>query len=278
MKKSIIAIAALFIGATAYGQDAYASFGVGYGLGLPGQVIGTSVSIDGNGDATTTNLYGSLGQGVGLNLGAGIMLTDNFGLELGVQYFAGSEITLSETSNGIDGSSDESKGQSNQVRVLPQLVVSSNNDAGLNIYGKSGIVLPVTGTTIGTFTSNPGTSGNAELRYESETVGQLSLGFSGTIGASYAVSDNLSVFGELNGIFLGIKQKQSVVTSSTADGTETIDDTTPTYFTTTDFVDEITPTSNGQDGNPNLNQPDVALASKTNFSATFINIGITFNF
>lgn len=279
MKKLVLSVAMLALGTTAMAQNGYVAFNVGYGLGFPSEQLGTTTVFDANGDYTESNNYGTLGQGINLNLTPGYMVTSNFGLEIGLGYFMGSEVVTSETNTPTSTSSFTS--QSSQVRITPALVISSDNDAGINLYGKAGLVLPVGGSTETIYDrAGDGSVTNPDINNVYESKGAFSLGFSGTFGASYAVSDKLSVFGELNGVFLQIKGESQTQTAGTYNGQSSIDGADKSSLETV-FVDELNASSNNSGTNPggyDVNQADEQLASKTNFNGTFINIGVAFSF
>lgn len=280
MKKLVLSVAMLALGATAMAQGGYVAFNVGYGLGFPNEQLGTTGTVDASGNETEANIFGTLGQGINLNLTPGYMINSNFGMELGIGYFLGSEVTVDEFT--APTYSEMSTGKSSQIRISPSLVVSSGDDAAVNVYGKAGLVLPVGGSTEGTYTrTGDGSALNPDVVSMSETKGAFSLGFSGAIGAKYSLSDNLSLFGELNGVFLRIKQGTSTILSSSTNGVEADFSGTPTSFLETVYVDELNSSSNNAGTNPtgyDPNQADEQLAGKTNFNGTFINIGVAYSF
>lgn len=278
MKKTVIAVASLLLGATAYGQGGYASFSVGYGIGFPSEDLGIeTVTNPSTLEVTEKNIYGTLGNGIGINLTPGYMLSEHFGAEIGLSYFMGSEVTTS--SDELEGFyTDEFSGQTSQFRVNPSLVVRSGGD-GISLYSKVGLLLPVTGTTVGRRerTGN-GTALNPDISIETETIGALSLGYTGAIGVNWALSDKLSLFGEVSGAFLRIKSNETEITKFEQNGTNQLDNLS-TGDKETVYVDELNGNTNQQGGaNYDDTKPSEALAFKRNFNSTFINVGVTFKF
>lgn len=279
MKKTVIATAAVLLGTMAFGQGGYASFSVGYGIGFPSEELGeeTTTNII-TGEESAVNIYGSLGNGIGINLTPGYMISDHFGAEIGLSYFMGSETTIaSEEFSGI--STQETTGQTAQFRINPSLVVRTGND-GLSLYSKVGLLLPVVGTTFGRIErEGDGSPFNPNISIESETKGAISLGFTGAIGVNLALSDNLSVFGEMSGAFLRIKADKREITKYENNGTDVLT-FLPEGDKVIEYVDELNSSSNNSTYNSNYDDSKASeeLAFKRNFNSTFINVGITFKF
>ncbi len=279
MKKSLLAVSLILGACSLKAQDAYVNVGVGYGFGYPNEVLGTETSIDGSGNVTDKNTYGTLGQGLSINVYPGLMLTNHLGLEMGFSYFLGSSITTDEFSMTNANTYSTRKAQSNQFRIIPTLVYSTGKE-DMNWYGKFGLVLPVTGKTTVDI-ENGYTIGGAPFKEEisSETTGSLSLGFRGAFGFEFNLSESLGFFAELNSTNLRIKQDHTSITSYTANGADQLS-TAPTYAKEIDYVDELNPSSNNSDYNPNVNTgaAQEQLAQKTNFNSFGIGIGLKIRF
>lgn len=242
---------------------------VGYGIGTPSEVLGMQSE-----PGRMSNIYGTYGSGLNLGITPGYMLTEHFGLEIGLNYFMGTEILTEKSVN--NGGTYERYSKSNQFRILPNLVVTSGGDV-MSVYAKAGLVLPVTGTT---FTRGED-SGAGELTpfgiastYKAETKGQFSLGYSGAIGGQYNLSESISLFAELSGNYLRIKGKTTSYTEYTVAGQDRLGQL-DTYQKEIEYQDEVNPLLNPADA---PGSPRKELAPKNNYSAIFLNIGIKFNF
>lgn len=269
MKKFFFTVIAVLSGTAAMAQGGSVAVNIGYGLGTPSEVLGTD-SQPGN----ETNIYGTYGSGLNFGITPGYMLTEHFGMEIGLNYFMGTEVMNGKYTNS-DGTY-ESYVKSNQFRILPNLVVSSGGDV-MSVYAKVGLVLPVTGTTF----SRAEDSGAGALSgfgtaatFKAETKGQFSLGYSGAIGGNYNLSDNLSLFAELSGNYLRIKGKSTSYTEYTVAGQDVLG-VMPTYMKEIEYEDEVNPLLDPSD-TPSAARKE--LAPKNNYSAIFLNIGIKFNF
>ena len=273
MKKLILSVAMLSLGSMAMSQGMYASFNVGYGFATPGDAIGTKEVTDASGNQTSTNIYGSLGAGLNLGLTPGYMFNEHVGFELGLNYLLGSETTTLDDTTPL--SSDVRKSKSNQFRVIPTIVVSSGGD-GLQVYGKAGLVLPVAGSTKSTVDiTAPGNVTAMNIT----SKGAFTMGYTGALGVAYGLNEKLSLFGEVSHTNLRITSKTQTIESSTTNGSDNLAGA-PAYFKETKFVDELNSSSNNTsyNSNTNLNAAKEELASKTNFNALFINLGVKFNF
>lgn len=287
--------AVLMAGYTASAQGFYGELNVGYGFGYPSSVLGTtSHTTIVNGlptGSTTENNYGSVGQGLNLTLAPGYMFNEHIGVELGLNYFLGSNVLVSQatsdfTSNAlgmqnVEWNNGNGHAQSNQFRVIPALVLSTGTSNKLSGYVKAGLIVPVGGKTVVTterniYTLNPlnGTSTKDVEESETVTKGNITVGFRGAIGLNFAISDKISVFGEVFSTALQIKAKHSELTKRTLNGVSLIDNE-EVIDLQTDFVNEVT-TGNGTVVDNNA--PSQALATKTNFNQLGLAIGVKFNF
>jgi len=276
MKKGFL-LGVLLLGAGAVSaQGLYAGFQAGYGMASSTDVIGSTTVVSSSGDQTETNIYGTLGGGINLGLNVGYNFSEHFGAELGFNYFLGSQVTTLDVS--VPSGTVTAMSKSTQMRLTPLLVVTTGGDFA--VYGKGGFVLPVGGSTITEYRDNTNPIvGDIEQDFESK--GAISLGFQGAFGVSYTLSDNLSLFGELSAVNLRIKSDTRTVTKSTVDGADVLE-SMDTYDKETVYVDELGPNSNNNSyntsGSVNDNAAKEDLATKTNFSALFFNIGIKYSF
>lgn len=274
MKKGLL-LGVLLLGAGAVSaQNLYAGFQLGYGVGAPTDVVGSTTVVSSTGDQTETNVYGSYGGGLNLGLNVGYNFSEYFGAELGFNYFLGSSITSTDVT--VPTGSATLMAKSTQMRLTPLLVVSTGGDVAL--YGKAGFVLPVGGSTIAEYRddTNP-IIGAVERDFESK--GAMSLGFQGAFGVKVDFG-SLSLFGEISAVSLRIKSASNTMTRNSVGGVDFLE-AMDTYDKETTFVDELNSSSNNSSYNllnVNSNSAKEDLASKTNFSAIFLNIGLRYNF
>jgi opacity protein-like surface antigen len=278
MKKFALSIATMLAVSGAMAQGPYLTFGAGYAGAASQEQLGTNLDITATGTFTETPINGSYGGGIPISLSLGYGFTKHIAFDLGFNYFMGNEVTISTTKQApsIDMMTT-TKGY--QIRIIPQLVISTGTDKALNLYSKFGIVAPVSGKT--TFkqsgTTFLGLDGSfnpiyGPINVEGESTGKFSLGFTGSLGATFNLSDNLSIFGELQYINLRIKGDKQTLTKYEVNGVETID-SQPKSVTETDYVDQLTEKSN-----IDPTKPTEALRNSSNYNSLGLNIGIKFNF
>ena len=211
MKKVVITMGAFFALSVATAQGGYASLSVGYAAGTSIEAIGVETTETATGTISSQkNIEGTYGSGIPIALAGGYMFSEHFGLEIGVNYFMGS-VVVSEITNKPGDYKDISASQGDQIRVLPQLVLSTGSDFPIEIFAKAGVVMPVVGST--SFNKNITMGEVSVLSVEGNATGNFSYGYTGTVGAAYGISDNLSIFGELQYTGLRAKSNSKTITS-----------------------------------------------------------------
>ena len=299
MKKIIltgcVGIAMLFMG-NANAQGFYAELSGGYGWGLGENQLGvesyTDVTLNSSGmpvfgdGSYDRAINGTMGTGLNITVSPGYMITKNLGIEIGINYFKGSETRISENSNPDPDHIDHSKttAYSNQVRLIPSLVFNTGGDEGFYGFAKLGLLLPITGSTTGNMEGYEYQTDGSLLKSEVETKteGKFSLGFRGSVGVGYKISDLISV--NLEGFYtaLHVQAKKRVMESYTVNGTDQIADA-KTIQTETVYVDELNGSSNNPSyiSNPSdldVDSPLEEMMAPTNFSQLGFQIGVKFSF
>jgi opacity protein-like surface antigen len=273
MKKGFLVGALLLSAGAVSAQNLYVGVQAGYGMGTPGDVLGTTTVVSSTGDQTTTNIYGSLGGGANVGLNVGYMFTEHLGAELGFNYFLGSSVTTTDVTVPTGNATLMAK--STQMRILPSLIVTTGGDFA--VYGKAGLVLPAGGSTVAEYRDD--TNPLAVVAQDFESKGALSLGFQGAIGVSYNLSDKLTLTGELSGVNMRIKGASRTTTLFTVNDTDILSGS-DTYDKEVTYVDELNSSSNNSAYNSNYStsQAKESLATTTNFNGVFFNVGLKFNF
>ncbi len=198
MKKGFLLVATSLLLAT--GASAQLTLGFKAGLALPSTTMALGTSTDGT---TTTTNYGTFGKGIPVSLEAAFFLNDNIGIQLDASYLIGLNVTSNtNTTAGID--LDEYY-KTMQFRLSPQLVVKTD----MGLFMRAGLVMPLMGQTTRYTTQ---TILGAKNYMEVEAKGKFSVGFIGAIGYQMALSDQLSIFTELEYIGLNIKRKSTEIT------------------------------------------------------------------
>lgn len=296
-----------------------ASVGYGFGSPTTNFGVKTYQDFTNPMNNTTENLYGTLGNGINVALTPGYFFNDHIGVELGLQGYFGMKSRIEETTTNDKKIYDFKEARTTQFRVIPSLVVSSGNSKKFSVFAKAGIIMPIVGATYGYNESSEanstlaGITGGAvtHVKREIETVtkGNFTVGFRGAIGVNYKVNDKIAIFAEVQHTSLTIKPKTRKVESYKSNGVDItkeayivktpsgadfnasaaqigistgVPNTTgilPTSNTNTEYVDQVSPTSNVA-GNPDFNVDNATQErpNKANFSQLGLNIGVKFNF
>jgi len=276
MKKSLFAGFATFAITLASAQNPYVNVSVGYGLGLPGEKLGVTSTTGSGGDLTTTNTYGTIGPGLSFGLTPGYFFNDHIGAELGFNYFLGSEVEVQKTATPFGTATVTA--HSNQIRMTPSIVIRTGSD-GFYAYGKAGVVLPLGGTTF-TNVEDTGAGGpNTASTADYETKGAFSVGFSGSLGVNYTLTDRFALFAEATTVNLRINAKSRTLTATTSNGTDVTSMLT-TYQKETTYQDELNNSSNNSTYNASYSTSNAKddLRTRNNFSALFLTIGLKISF
>ena len=257
MKKLLLSF--LIVASTSVSAQFYGGLSTGYALGAAKRANG----VEYDASYTQKNIYGSYGQGFNVNLKLGYMFSEVVGFELGTSYLVGSSQTkLDATALG----SGTVEAKSSGIRLAPQLVLKS----GKGLYSRVGLIIPVAGATIVDYdlTVAPGMQMTAKEEYH----GTFSLGIIGAIGYTYALSEKLDLFAEVEYVGLSIKSGTAEFTEYAMNGTDVLPvmDYSDIH---TEYVDELKVTDN-QDPTESTK----ALRQEAPFSSIGLNIGVVMKF
>lgn len=176
------------------------------------QSTDVTVSPDGS-SMNVKSLTGTAGAGVKVNLTVGYMFNPYIGAELGVSYFHGDKTMIGRLSSPVVNS--EANTYLRGVDVAPGIFLTPNFKT-LNPYARMGVIVPVAGKlTIETVAREPNRGGSGTdimVEAKSEVTARFSVGYFGALGANYPITDNLSIFGEVEIKNLSIKSKSAEIT------------------------------------------------------------------
>lgn len=291
MKKTFLAVFTLFASVTIQAQF-YVSATGGYAVGANEKVLGSNVSPTG-----ISELEGSYGEGLHTQIRGGYFFNDKVGIELGVGYVFGFDQDISKTS-GVP-----TLPESNVVgrgRAFGASLVGIYNFTD-KVYVRAGLLTKLGGKTEarGTvITTLPlyDQTGNViaapaptSIDFTTNFRGEFPIGFVGAIGYKFPISDNLSLFAEVEymnidvtrdtsdlGAFSSIRTDGRVVTRDELANTiavltspaSTLPDSTKASLTSLSYLirDEFTWGTEG------TIKPDAP------YSSFGINIGVMYNF
>jgi hypothetical protein len=182
----------LLIGMSLQAQKIYIRAGLGAAVSTAAEIIGKYTKTS---DSTHQTSYEKSGIGSGLPfvIAAGYKLNDNFGFELGVDYFYG----FSAKPNSFNGMySTEEKFHGQMLSLVPAVFVAIPIDK-IHAYARLGLKLGVYNTVVGKVHQTSDYTQPADIESTWKDYGGMAIGVQSALGADYALNDNISLFGEI---------------------------------------------------------------------------------
>lgn len=251
---------------------------------LTGIKQSTDVTINADGsEVTIKSLTGTAGAGVKVNVTGGYMFNPYIGAEIGVSYFHGDKTMIGRLRSPMVNSEENTYLRG--VDVAPGIFLTPNFKS-VNPYARMGLIIPVAGKlTIETMARQKdggGAGTDVMVEAKSAVTSRFSVGYFGAVGIDFPVTDQISIFGEVEIKNLSIKSKSaeiveystSAVTSAGSQlvpGQQLAD--LPVYEKKFDFTDDYTQSTTTA---PDQNSPRKIPTQFVNASGTGINVGIRF--
>lgn len=248
--------------------------------------IKQSTDITVNADGSSLNvksLTGTAGAGIKANVTGGYMFNPYIGVELGISYFHGDKTMIGRLRSPQINS--EANTYLRGFDVAPGIFLTPNFKT-VSPYARLGLIVPVAGDltieTIARQKNGGGEGTDILVQATSEVQAKFSVGYFGAMGISYPISDNLSIFGEVEIKNLSIKSKKAEIKeySTTAitggqsqliPGQQLTD--LPVYEREFEFSDEFDQSTTTP---PNQNSPRKIPTQFVNASGTGFNVGVRF--
>lgn len=269
-----IAVALLLI-TKASAQGTYLTLGIGYGLPAVPAITATDNSSSSNGTATTYNYKiahgnGSMGKGTQFGLAYGKMLNENIGLELGVGYLIGSNLTTKDASTSPSYSySDASTFSATSLRFTPAIRMTTGS-GNVRPYLRTGLVIGVGNKAESSTRSSSTFSGvTTTSEMDHSLSGGAAVGFALGLGATFKTGNSSSFFAEFGMIAQSWAPTKSVITKYTSNEVDQLPSMT-TRQKETDYVDSY---SSVGGVSPDTSVPDKELKQHLPMSSIGINIG-----
>ena len=206
---------------------------------------------------------GGLGDGLPIVAAAGYYFGDNFGVELGVDYFSGFN---HKTVSSFNGDNSTRKTRGSMLAITPALVFKFDLDK-ISPYARLGIMIGVLNSIINK-SSSTGVKDSANIPHNyvlaSKDYGGIAIGVQAAVGAEYALGDRISLFGEVNLDGISYAPKKGKYTTFTTDDVDQL----PTMTTSEKswvYVKKL-------DGSINNSPSDPWRFSLDNYS--FANVGL----
>ena len=190
--KTLLVLSFTIVSFCVQAQSFYLRGGIGAALSTSPRI---SYEFIQSGDSGMTSQVTSkrvgFANGLPMVIAGGYYFGNNFGIELGVDYFAGFNV------KGFDQyyeSTSDSKGRGSMLSIVPALVIRINNDK-LKPYARLGVMIGVLNKVLdfetSTYTSNTSES-------TAKIYGGIAVGAQAAVGAELPLGKLLSLFGEVN--------------------------------------------------------------------------------
>jgi outer membrane protein W len=194
IKQNTLLLLLISLSFSVFGQKRYISANIGYATSLSYNRILTQFVSFPNSTSQLSGIEGSLGKGISFNGAFGFMFTPNLGVELNASYLLGDKMKKQET---IAGETTHYSVSANMFSLAPSLIFMAEAK-NLNPYIKMGML--VTKGSITTdytshydFSSGPYNASSKDIQF-----GGNALGVQASVGFSYKIIGNLSLFSELS--------------------------------------------------------------------------------
>ena len=202
--------------------------------------------------------HGSFGEGFRTGLNVGYRFSPRLGVEMGFNYFSGSDKTMVETVNRLVAAgptfvSGTAVGRITAFDLAPAVVLFLGETNGFEPYTKVGIIVPVVGNlTIETNRTYTNPAGTTNTHAKDKVLPNPTVGFMAAVGTSYKLGKNISVFGELEYRNFTVHGKSKETEEYTENNVDKLN--TPTSFRAdasysashVNYVDQINTTSNSK--------------------------------
>jgi hypothetical protein len=273
----IAAITGCFIAAiNSSAQGIYAGVGVGYGFPSQVQPFYSNTTADASSTTTNSKSY-SLGSGLSVGAYGGYMITNNIGLELGLSEKFNNSITATATSSDPFPSTDIYTMKGNVFGITPAIRLITGSDK-LKIYTITGLIIGFPSATLednGTHTVAIG--GGGTVTNTSDIIytysGNVIIGFDGSLGAMYMLSDKIGVFAEITGDFEDWAPNEQLITTDTFNGADRLGGLTTSQKQTNYESSYTTSNTNSAPGSPTQ-----AAKIYLPFSSIGFSVGVHFAF
>ncbi|MEO7990725.1 MAG: hypothetical protein ABI663_14350 [Chryseolinea sp.] len=280
----LIPILAAFL-STSFAQGVYFRAGVGYGLPIASQVIGEKQEVQQDyrsnaqiNNSSTKNVSGSYGSGMNFNLGGGFMFNEFLGAELNVQYSQGKKYETGNSSTYLSDSYTSSQKLVTQnfskgIYLNPSFVITTNRGSKIP-YGRFGVILGAP-KVMGEESSTSEVSYypdivNVRTRKWEYTKG-LTVGFQGSVGMNWMLSDKIDLFTEVNFVSMTYYAEEYELTEDNNNGYDNLQNYTVAQKQIT-FKKEIDET---QVQDPT--KPSEELREAKAFSSISLQVGIRYS-
>ena len=218
IKNSILTLCVALCSLTASAQF-YVSFSGGYAFGAGEKEFGTNSVLGPTGITNLGTFEGSYGEGVQTQLRGGYFFNEKWGVEVGVGYIYGTDQQFQQVAGILDM---KTRGRAFGASLSGIYNITEN------VYVRAGVLTKIAGKTEAvvdlTLPNTLTGSGDVKADFTTDFRGEFPLGFIGAAGYKFPISDNLSLFAELEYMAINVTRDTSELGdfSATVNGTTSI--------------------------------------------------------
>ena len=132
----------------------------------------------------------TLGGGFRGGILMGFLISDNVGVELGINYQQGNKVNFLDNNNVR---TIEASVQNNSIQFTPSILINPGLEF-INPYAKFGLLITSNETNMEYLTRNTNENRISEYKF----TGGLSFGFYSALGVSIPLSENINLFSEMS--------------------------------------------------------------------------------
>ncbi|MEO5642721.1 MAG: outer membrane beta-barrel protein [Bacteroidia bacterium] len=259
---------------TSEGGGIIFGFGGGYGVGTSRTIIGyNSEENNVNNTYYKEGIKGSYGKGANFNVYGGYMLTNVIGLELAANYLAGSPYTFTNVDiDNITSITHVNEIHATSFRLIPGIRLGYG-EKKLRVYSRVALAFGLMNKMIDNHTRTTSDPAGTDILYESfEYTGGKYVGFTGSFGLTYSLSEHISLYGELSRYFISWGAKYGEYTEVKFNDADQLGNMT-TSEKKFEYVERVDQTMNQNSG-----EPTKALRSYVPLNTLSVSLGLHFNF
>jgi hypothetical protein len=250
-----------------FDKGLYLNIGPGFGINAASQSFDNNVT-NNNSSADYEDVHGSLGKGMNLGIGLGLMIHKNIAIELGLNYLKGTNIKTTNTDNSSSPFVVKTNTRkASMLRIVPA-VVFTVGEGNLKPYARVGFIVGVAGKMISDYTE----TGSGEIDKTTKFSGRIALGYATALGIKYG-SGKVSYFGELGMINQSWAPAKSEITALTKNGTDQLANLTTSEIET-EYIGSYSSSTLATDENA----PAQKVKKYFPMSSFGINVGIRISF
>jgi opacity protein-like surface antigen len=262
----------------AHAQKVYFKLGGGYAVPAAAQTLGVNYIEDNNSDTQNYSskmeaVSGSLGSGVNVHLGAGIMFSKFLGVDLNFQYMSGKQYELIDrtTYSGNYTGKNETiqKVQASAIYINPSLVITTGSGS-ISPYGRFGVVI-ASPKTKHEESRYDNTDGLYTKEREFEDKKGMAVGFQGAVGVNFPISNAFDIYAEVNFLSMAYRPKQAELTKSVTNGVDDNISEMDVREKKIEYKKEV-----DYENTPEPDEPTQSLSISQPFSALSLQVGVRF--